>query len=384
MNAKQQKSIGIWLGWSILVGVCSALAADPTSLPGMTGVSPGPTAGNPPKGKQLCKDQYDQYKAQLAQHPDDAKTWDEFRACTSELKRWSDGAEVGRAALQKGVQLPGPHMVLGLAYLHSKEYQKAADAFDEAIRLKHEQPLAYYYLGMSYLFLRQPEQAAQAAQTAVDLDPTTASHYSQLAYAELLLDHQDKAEAAAKKAVALDPNNVAAFKVLGNLYAQQGKKEESDKAFEQAIHANGRVAATSPFVADKTVASPRAVPAPAAPAPESAGSNVPVGDPEDLCRDQWNKMKAAMSRGDTAEGLTYISAYLDTRQQYRQAFARMGPQRAREIFENLGDLEDCKTVLLTVNCKTTATTSRNGEIRSVEENVRCERNEDKIWRIRSF
>ena len=46
----------------------------------------------------------------------------------------------------------------------------------------------------------------------------------------------------------MDPNNVAAYKVLGNLYAKQGKQAESDKAFESAMHANGRLAAVQPAV----------------------------------------------------------------------------------------------------------------------------------------
>lgn len=362
---------------ALLFSAATLLAADPAALPGMRGAAiPAPV-----KNKDICHDSFDHLKDQLSHDPEDARAWEEFRLCTSELKRWTESADVSRSAVAQGSRQPGPHVVLGLVFLHTKEYQKAADEFDFAIGLKHDQPMAYYYLGMSYLFLHQPELAAKAAETAVELDSSSASNYSQLAYAELLLDHQDRCEQAARKAIQIDPNSVAAYKVLGNLYAQQGKKEESDKAFEEAIHANGRLIATSPFIPDKSTA---ISPVPRMPAQVSAESGTPMGEPEDLCRDQWNKMKTAMVRGDTAEALTYFSDYLDTRQQYRQAFTRMGPDRAREIFENMGDLEDCKTVLFSVMCKTTVTSSRNGEIRSLEETVRCERNDDKVWRLRSF
>ncbi|HVO32690.1 MAG TPA: tetratricopeptide repeat protein, partial [Elusimicrobiota bacterium] len=166
---------------------------------------------------ELCKQEFDGYKQKLAKTPEDNQLWTEFRACVIELKRWNDGADIGADAIKSHPELWQPHLLIGIAHFHMKEYQQAVDEFKEATRLKSDEPLPHYYLGMSYLFLKRPEDAAPAAEQAVTLDPNNPMNYRQLAYAYLLLDQNDKCEATAKKAISLDNNDVAAWKSLGNL-----------------------------------------------------------------------------------------------------------------------------------------------------------------------
>ncbi|MFA5975449.1 MAG: tetratricopeptide repeat protein [Elusimicrobiota bacterium] len=353
-----------FVGTVLFAAIRLPAAPNPALLPGMSEASQ-PAASS-------CRTTFETARKQLLQNPENENTWEEFRVCMSELKRWNDAEAVSRAAIQKGTRQSGPHVVLGVASLHMKEYAKAADAFNEAIRLKPDDSAAYYYLGMAHLFLRQPGQAAQAARRAVELDPSNANHQSQLAYAYLLLDERGRCEQAAQKAVQLDPNNVAAYKVLGNLYAKEGRPSESDKAFEQAIHANGRAAIAHPVVTRKAAAPPAAAAPP--PPPEETSS------PEELCQTQWSSMKTAVIRGDTARALTYYSDYLDTREQYQESFEQMGP-RARDVFAGMGELYNCQTVLGSVTCKMMISSPRSG---THETTVRFERNPDKIWRIRSF
>lgn len=356
-----------WFFLSVFFSTVSgARAADPTVLPGMERTSPA--------ARSSCRETFERDRKKLLQNPEDEKAWTALRICATELKRWNEAAEAGRAAIQKGSRQPGPHVLLGVAGLRLKDYQKAADELEEAIGLKPDQPAAYYYLGIAYLFLHQPGQAARAAERAVELDPENANNHSQLAYAYLLLDERKKGEQAAQKAIRLDPDNVTAYKVLGSLYAKEGRREESDKAFEEAIHANGRAAGIAPARKPSGI-----VPiAPPSLAPlESAQETVP---PETICAQQWSKLKAAMIKGDTAEALAYLSNYLDTRDQYRRAFERMGT-RSRDVFAGLGELTDCQTVLASVACKARVLGPRG---QTHETTVRCERNPDKTWRIRSF
>jgi tetratricopeptide (TPR) repeat protein len=363
----------------------------------------------------VCRQEFDSYKAAVLKDASDVKAWDQLRICTTQLKRWRDAAEISSKVLAKNADSGDAHLLLGISLVHSKDYEKAALEFDNAIRLKPNSALPYYHYGMAELFLNKPADAVKAAQKAIELEPKNALHHSQLAYASLLLDDQAMCETEAKKAVELDPNNVAAYKVLGNLYVKQGKQADADKMFEEAMHANGRLTSAHPFTADKRelpgmesrgshdaistgtlagagagigastgVGAPSGIlpvtsapaGAPAAPVPEKA----PTIAPDILCRTQWEAMKKAAVEGKTEEALTYFSDYGDTREQYKAAFEHLG-NRVETIFSNFGELTDCSVVLASASCKATV---RNASGTMAETTVRLERNTDRVWRIRSF
>ena len=55
-----------------------------------------------------------------------------------------------------------------------------------------------------------------------------------------MIHEDEKCEVEAKKAIEIDKNDIAAYKILSNLYAWQGKQELADEMLDQSIHANGR------------------------------------------------------------------------------------------------------------------------------------------------
>ena len=334
------------------------------------------------KEEDLCKENYAEYKGRVLQNPTNDEAWTELRVCTNRLKRWGEASAVATEALKKNSDVPQAHLLLGIAHLHAREYEPAAAQFREATRSKQNSALPYYYLGMANLFLGHEGDAADAAEKAVLIDPQNAVYHSQLAYAYLLLEEDDKCESAAKKAIALDPNNTAAYKVLGNLYERQGKQSQSDAAFEAAIHSHARISGAETPKAAASAAKPGAAAAaakPSEPLPEQ-----PAGSSKDdviaSCIQQWESMRQAIRGGDIERALSFFSDYAGTRDQYRESFRRLGTTRVQVIFEGFGEVRDCEVVLFVANCKSTVD---NGH-RQVEENIRFERNPDKIWRIRSF
>ncbi len=330
------------------------------------------------KGKELCKQTFESYKARLEKSPEEHEAWVEFRICAAELKRWHEASEVSEAALTKNAQNADAHLLLGIARVQEKDFSKASASLNEAIRIKGDESLPYYYLGMSYLFQNKPTEAAAAAQKAVTLEPGNPSNHRQLAYAYLLLDDYAKCEVAAKKAIQLDRNDVASYKILAKLYAKMGRQADVDKALEEAMHANGRLAAVRPFVPDKVVAIPK--PKAEASDDDEKPAEAVEEDPIVLCKMQWEKMKQTIMTGDFMQALLYFSDYADTREQYRQAFQRMAP-RLKEMFSSFEELEDCHRVLESVICKATVT-NKTGTARRAT--IRFERNSDAVWRIRSF
>src|SRR5579859_3541626 len=101
-----------------------------------------------PTAKDLCQKNFSSYKDALGKNPSDDKVWTEFRVCATELKRWDEAIQVALAARQKNRDLSQPYLILGLAQMQQKNYDRAVEHFDQSIALKSEQPLAYFQMGM--------------------------------------------------------------------------------------------------------------------------------------------------------------------------------------------------------------------------------------------
>lgn len=341
-------------------------------------------------GKDLCKTKFEGFQTALAQNPSDSLQWEQYRVCMNELKRWNDGALFAGDILQKNPDVWQAHLVLGITQLHSKDYDKAVASFENATRLKNDQAAPYYYLAMAYLFQARSTEASHAAANAAELEPSNAMYHSQLAYALLLTDERERCEAEAKMAIQLDKNNVAAYKVLGNLYKKLGKQDASDKAFDEAMHANARLTGTALPTGKKLAALPGMATAPANASKKEAASEPPEEDSHGAgvviayCRDQWHSMLDAILRGDSERALSYFTDYAGTREQYHKAFEALGPLKLKQMFSGFGELYDCQVVLGVATCKAAVTTNRDGIVQSSEQTIRFERNPDKVWRIRSF
>ena len=326
-------------------------------------------------GKELCKQNFDVYRARLSKNPNDAGAWQELRVCTDLLKRWGEAGLIASDAIDKKVQRPEPHFILGLAHYHTKEYPQAVEEYKEAIRLKDDQALFYFQLGLAYLHMNQASDAVAAGVRATELDPANPAYHHQLAFSYFSTHEDEKCEAAAKKAIELDKNDVAAYKILSSLYARQGHQAEADKMTEESIHANGRLAAANPFVPDKRVAAEEI--------PQPFELATPPSDTEVFLKAQWERMKGSALKGDVEATASYYSVDGDTRDLYRQSFQRMGHQRMKDVFSKLGEVSDCEiassAASATCSC---SVTGANGTLLVTQ--VRFEKNSDHTWRIKSF
>ncbi len=333
-----------------------------------------------PAGKELCQKNYNSYKDRVIKSPSDEKAWTEFRVCTTELKKWDEAIQVALQVRLKNHDLAEPYLILGLAQMQQKNYERAVEHFDQSISLKSSQPIAYFQMGMAYLFLNEPAKAAQAAERAVELEPSNPSHHRQLAYAQLLMGDFPTAEASAKKAIELDKDDIAAHKILAKIYSKEDNQAGMTAELAIVKEAEGKYAAAHPELVKK--AEPAAVKS----KDEEEKEEKKSGKVEDYqiigqIIGQWNKLKDAMVRGDVNEALNAISDYLDTRDQYRDSFNKLGGTRMQSVFSNFGEPYDCEVVFASAHCKAMVT---NAAGTTVVTRIRFERNPDKVWRIRSF
>jgi tetratricopeptide (TPR) repeat protein len=327
-------------------------------------------------GRELCKQSFDGYKAQLAAHPNDSAAWQELRVCADLLKRWTEAAAIAQAAIDNHVERPEPYFIVGLSHYAAKEYSEAADSYREAIRLNGSQAVYFFQLGLAYLHMNEPGQAVGAGVRATELDPHNSAYHRQLAFAYYLIKDNEKCEDEAKAALEIDRNDVAAYKILSNLYERMGRSQLAAHMAEEAIHANGRIAVANPFVPDKVV-----TPEELSPMPFQLAT--PPGHIEVFLRAQWEKMKQTALRGDVNGTAAYYSRVDNTHEIYRESLAKMGTQRMRDVFNRLGEISDCEMAVTQDQASCRCPVS-GGKASLLETKVVFQKDPDNIWRIKSF
>jgi len=331
-------------------------------------------------GKDLCEKNYAGYKDRVLKNPSDEQAWIEFRVCTTELKKWDEAIQVAQQARQKNHDLPEPYLILGLAQMQQKNYERAVEHFDQTIALKSDQPLAYFQMGMAYLYLNEPAKAEQAAERAVELDPTNPAHYRQLAYTQLIQGDYPSAETSAKKDIQLDKDDLAGHKILAKIYGKEGNNAGMTEELALVKDAEAKYEAAHPELVKKVEVVP-AKPPEEEEKEEKSSKKLEDYEVIGQCIGQWNKMRDAALGGDINQALLSYSDYLDTRDQYRDSFNKLGPDRLKTVFASFGELYDCEVVFASAHCKAMVT---NAAGTTVVAKIRFERNPDHVWRIRSF
>jgi tetratricopeptide (TPR) repeat protein len=106
---------------------------------------------------------------------------------------------------------------LGYAYLQNKDYDKAGDYFQRAVKLNTRDARVHYYVallksrehGNTIDFNNSPDlpQVISELESAISLDPTFADPYSLLAFAYAASNEREKGLSSMQKALQLSPRN---------------------------------------------------------------------------------------------------------------------------------------------------------------------------------
>ncbi len=133
----------------------------------------------------------------------------------------------------------------------AQDYKKAAEHYEEAIRLNPELTPALFYLGNSYDNLYKPARAGEAEndalltkaleyyQKAFEQDPSPeirklALNYMVAAYGAERLNDPEKAEPLIQKMVDLDPSDPTNYFALAKLYEDGGRYEDAEQMLLKA------------------------------------------------------------------------------------------------------------------------------------------------------
>ncbi|OGX16324.1 MAG: hypothetical protein A2166_04205 [Omnitrophica WOR_2 bacterium RBG_13_41_10] len=126
------------------------------------------------------------------------------------------------------------YLFKGSRYLIDANYQGAIKEFQQALKLRPEDPDLNYYAGISYYSQEEYQNAIDYLRRAQEKKPDDdeinyylgASHYS--------LDQYEDAINYLKKAVDINPDDAQAYAIIGASYYSLGQNEQAKENFNRA------------------------------------------------------------------------------------------------------------------------------------------------------
>ena len=149
--------------------------------------------------------------------------------------QWSQdrqSLEQAFALTQKAIALDDSlslaHSVLGLVYVHKKQYERAIAEGQRAITLAPNDAEGYVNLGIILNFAGRPEETIRLVEKAIRLNPRyPASYLANLGWAYTLTRQYEEAITVLKRALTRNPNFLAAHFFLAVVYSESGREEEA-------------------------------------------------------------------------------------------------------------------------------------------------------------
>jgi tetratricopeptide (TPR) repeat protein len=126
----------------------------------------------------------------------------------------------------------------GLAYYYLKQYERAIEDYNKALELNPEYTLAYNNRGIAYRELKQYEKAIEDYNKALELNPEYASAYNNRGIAFRNLKQYEKAIEDYNKAIELNPEYALAYNNRGLAYYYLKQYERAIEDYNKALELN--------------------------------------------------------------------------------------------------------------------------------------------------
>jgi tetratricopeptide (TPR) repeat protein len=114
------------------------------------------------------------------------------------------------------------------------DFAGAETEYKEAIRLSPNNAEAHYSYGNALVALGRADEALNELRIAQQLDPLSLTIASNTGWALYIAGRLDEAEAQIRQVLARDPNYARAHLVLGEIYLERGKYDQSIAAFQRS------------------------------------------------------------------------------------------------------------------------------------------------------
>lgn len=150
--------------------------------------------------------------------------------------RWANEVILFNYAVNNSrVKIPNMYFNLGTAYMGVGDHRKAAEAFEEAIRLHPTYVRAMLNFSATLIVLGEHERALEVISEAGTLSPENHKIWSTQGVVLELLGQTSEALQAYSRAMELAPEDPTAGYHMGNLLLKLGRMEESATAFKRVL-----------------------------------------------------------------------------------------------------------------------------------------------------
>ncbi len=188
------------------------------------------------------------------------KAGDEFTRLTNTGKNYYDQGQADKAAtaFESALKLrPGnldAHLNLANAYLRANQPQKALDQAQEAIKVDRNSGAAHFISGCALLRLGKPKEALQSLQQSKTIDRAVNAVSFQLGRAHQQVGNFEDAAAQFAEVVQFEPDHGAAHYLLSQVLLRLNKPDEANQALaqHQKINAGKAGQITDPAVFEKS------------------------------------------------------------------------------------------------------------------------------------
>lgn len=127
---------------------------------------------------------------------------------------------------------------IGIAYLRTKDYEKARAAFLKTLELDPNHSLAHFNLGQIHLEVGRLDEAIKENLIVLDKDPNFSDAYGKLGLLYVFKGEHQRAIDYASKGVTIDPQNANPYYSLGLAYYELNEYQRSLENLSQSITLN--------------------------------------------------------------------------------------------------------------------------------------------------
>lgn len=127
------------------------------------------------------------------------------------------------------------HYKKGVDLYKQGRYEKAIEAFKQAIRLNPDDADVYHVLGLVYAGLGRWQEAMESYKQALRLNPDDAEAHNNLGMAYFNLGRHQEAIEAFRQVIRLQPDHANAHNNLGAAYNSLSRHQEAIEPLQQAI-----------------------------------------------------------------------------------------------------------------------------------------------------
>ncbi len=175
---------------------------------------------------------------------DELTAWDYFRKgnrAALDEKDYNKAIDNYNMALKLNPEYAEAYYFRGYAYYELKDYGKAIEDYSKAIKLNPEYEVVYHFRGITYRLLKEYDKAIEDYNKAIELNPREANVYYSRGFVYAYLKEYDKAIEDYSKAIELNPEDADLYYFRGNAYFNLKKYDKAIEDYSKAVKLNPKI-----------------------------------------------------------------------------------------------------------------------------------------------